>query len=114
MLLWNRTTGEIVGENIKAAAGFRDRLRGLMFSRNFPEHGGLVIRPCRGVHTFFMRYPLDILLLNAQGRIIYKKESLPPNRVTPFLRQAETAVELPGGSMSGKKIYRGDELIFFK
>ena len=110
MFLLNKTTGEVLAKKVKLADDFKGRLKGLMFTRVFPACGALIIEPCRGIHTFFMCYPLDILLLDERNKVIYKQESLPPGRFTPFSCRSKIAVELPAGSLKGKEVSLGDEI----
>ncbi len=110
MFLVNKTTGEVLAEKVKLADNFGGRLKGLMFTKVFPAYGAVIIKPCRGIHTFFMCYPLDILLLDERNKVIYKQESLPPGRFTPFLSRSRIAVELPAGSLKGKEVSLGDEV----
>lgn len=110
MILYNWTTREVLARDVNVAYCFAKRFKGLMFTKKFPDCGGLIIKPCGGVHTFFMRYPLDVILLDEQNRIIYKKINMPPNRITSYFRRSRTAVELPGGSLLGRDVSHGDEL----
>lgn len=109
--LVNLTTGEVLAGGLKYASSFKERLRGLMFTREFPRGlGGLIIDPCRGVHTFFMGYPIDVLFLDGEGQVVYLQQSLRPYRVSPYLRDARLAVELPAGTLQGKETRRGHHL----
>lgn len=112
MRLVNKRTGQVIKENLKLIDSFSGRLMGLMFTRSFPQGEGVVIKPCQGVHTFFMRYPIDVILLDGDDRVVYAKLSLKPYRVTPFLLKARTAVEMPAGTLQDGSVSYGDKLIF--
>jgi len=107
----NKSSGETIAQEAIAADTFWLRFKGLMFTENFPSCDGIIIEPCSGVHTFFMRYSIDVLLLNKVGVVIYKKETLKPNRFTPFTASAYRAVELPSKTLKDKKVDLGDEII---
>ncbi|OZI63289.1 hypothetical protein CAL28_10835 [Bordetella genomosp. 11] len=78
------------------AGGWRGRLRGLLCRRR-PRPGlALWLAPCRAVHTFGMRYPLDIVFLDAGGRAVSVVRGLRPWRVALCLR-AVSVVELEAG-----------------
>jgi len=114
-VLYNRTTRQVLARELKVAHHFLERLKGLMFTKKFPECGGLIIEPCGGVHTFFMRYPLDIILIDAQNVVLYKKIAILPNRLTPYFKCSRIAVELPAGTLLQQSVSLGDELqILFK
>ena len=65
---------------IVAAAGLQHRLLGLALRRRRPDHALLIPR-CRSVHTFGMRFPLDLIWLDSEGRVLRVDEAVPPWRV---------------------------------
>ncbi|MFW7342790.1 DUF192 domain-containing protein [Pollutimonas sp. H1-120] len=78
------------------AATFRQRLLGLHAYPGLPWHAGLCIIPCNAVHTFGLRYAIDVVFLNRHGRVIQCMKDLPPWRAAICLRAA-CVVELPAG-----------------
>ncbi len=77
------------------------RLRGLLFRPPLEEGEALLIRPCAQVHTFFMRYPLDLLFIDDQWRVLAVCRNLPPWRISPWVRRAAAVVELKAGAAAG-------------
>jgi uncharacterized protein len=76
---------------VRVAEGFNQRLKGLAFS----EPGEpLLLRRCRSVHTFGMRFALDLLWLDAHGDVIRTDRAVPPRRVRLCLR-ARAVLEVP-------------------
>ena len=73
-----------------------DRLRGLLGSPPPAPGHALLITPCASVHTAFMRYPIDVVFLNRQGRILKVVEALPPWRAAGCWRARHT-LELAAG-----------------
>jgi uncharacterized membrane protein (UPF0127 family) len=71
----------ILGSTVPIASSLRIRLMGLAFLRHERAGAGLLIPRCRSVHTFGMRFPLDVLFLDAEGRVIELRRSVPPCRV---------------------------------
>lgn len=67
---------------IKVANGFWQRFKGLMFSRPIADDEAFLIRGCSSVHTFFMRYELDLAYLDEAGRIVQLKKNMPPWRMS--------------------------------
>lgn len=80
---------------LHCAAGFLERLLGV-WARPVLEHQGLWLRPCRAIHTFGLSGPLDVLFLDAQGKILRQFVYVKPNRVL-WERSAHSVIELPGG-----------------
>jgi uncharacterized membrane protein (UPF0127 family) len=79
---------------IREAAGFRERLLGLAFRREAPHGEALLIPRCRSVHTFGMRFPLDIAFLDEHGSVMRLERSVPPRRVL-YCRGASAVLETP-------------------
>lgn len=87
------------------------RMRGLLGRVGLPAGEGLLIRPCMGIHTFFMRFPIDAVFLDRNNRIVALYHALPPNRMTRVYRKAVSVLELPAGTV-GADVAVGDMLVF--
>jgi uncharacterized membrane protein (UPF0127 family) len=72
---------------------FRERLVGLAWSRS-PRAAALLLPQCRSIHTFGMRFPLDLFWLDAHGEIVRVDRGVPPWRVKRC-RAARSVVEVP-------------------
>ncbi|MFZ5974776.1 MAG: DUF192 domain-containing protein [Bacillota bacterium] len=92
----------------RAANPFR-RFKGLMGRRELLEGEGLLIIPCNQVHTFRMRFPLDVLYLTRDMRIA-RIVTLEPGRVGPRVKEAASVLEVAAGSAAQWKIAEGDYL----
>ncbi len=90
---------------IPVAKGFRTRLRGLA-CRDREEAGpGLLIPRCASVHTFGMRFELDVYFLDRDGRVLRVRRRVSPNRVL-WRRGARKVLEIPsaaGGETRGSR-----------
>jgi uncharacterized membrane protein (UPF0127 family) len=75
------------------ARGFRERLIGLGWSRT-PRAVALLLPRCRSVHTFGMRYPLDLYWLDGRGEIVRVDRGVRPCRVVRC-PGARSVVEVP-------------------
>ncbi|MCL6549143.1 MAG: DUF192 domain-containing protein [Alicyclobacillus sp.] len=88
--------GSVVVQRLRVANGFLQRLRGLMFHTLEPGQGLLIPR-CSGVHTCFMRMPVDVLFLSPAGVVVQVVKEMPPWRVSPLVRGAAHVLEcFPG------------------
>lgn len=92
------STGRVVVENLDIADRPWSRLLGWQFRRRPPKGVGLLIVPCRSVHTCFVRFSLDVLGLDRQGRVVAARRGLRPWRVACFPRDVHAVLELPAGS----------------
>lgn len=79
--------------SVRTAASFRERLLGLALRREPPDHALLIPR-CRSVHTFGMRFALDLHWLGPDGEVIRVDRRVPPWRVRSC-RAAAAVVEHP-------------------
>jgi len=104
---WNGRTGGALSTRLARADSFRARLRGLLGRRELPPGEGLWIVPCRSVHTAFMRFPIDVVFLDLQGRVTALHRRLPPWR-TAGGRGGVTALELPAGTIDASATEPGD------
>ncbi|WBL62837.1 DUF192 domain-containing protein [Thauera sp. WB-2] len=82
--------------NIRRAGHFLSRLRGLLGTAALAPGHALLITPCAAVHTAFMRYPIDVVFIDADERIAKVVEALPPWRATACA-SARHALELGAG-----------------
>jgi uncharacterized membrane protein (UPF0127 family) len=97
MELRNRDTGSMIARSVLEANSFFKRLRGLMFTASLKDDCALHLTPCRSVHTFFMKYPIDVVYLDALGIIVGFDERLEPNRLGTVVPHTRSVIELPAG-----------------
>ncbi|HVY97241.1 MAG TPA: DUF192 domain-containing protein [Solirubrobacterales bacterium] len=82
-----------VGE-VRVAAGFRARLLGLALVPRERAGAGLLIPRCSSVHTFGMRFALDVYFLDGEGRVLFVHRAVPPRRLR-WCRGARAVLEVP-------------------
>lgn len=93
---------------VRRAATFWSRLLGLMLLPHLPPAQGLLLTPCRSVHTCFMRFALDVVFLDADLRVVAVVERLPPWRFTQRQPRARHALELAAGEAERLSLRCGD------
>jgi hypothetical protein len=69
------------------------------------------IVPSRGIHTFGLRFPIDVIYLDAQNRVIHVIENLGPLRIAGIRRQCASVLELPAHTIYGTGTQVGDQLL---
>lgn len=92
-------TGDVVVHSLEVADGPWSRFRGLQLRRGLPPGSGLLLVPCPSVHTFFMRFPIDVLLLDRQGVVVAVRRAVRPWRAVMPVHGAYATLELPAGSV---------------
>ncbi len=110
MRVVNVTRGTVVCHQARLAASFWDRLRGLMFRPALAPEDGLLLVPEWSVHTFFMRFPIDVLFLDRDNVVLAAYVRVPPNRLGPIHRGAHKVLELPAGAVERSGTRKGDRL----
>jgi uncharacterized membrane protein (UPF0127 family) len=109
MKLRVRYKEKILSENIALADTFGNRVIGLMFRESPKDSDGLLLEPCNSIHTFFMRYPLDVVFLNRGDVVVKVIRNLRPWRMTPIYFRARKTLELPAGKLPAD-VREGDQL----
>jgi uncharacterized membrane protein (UPF0127 family) len=104
----NVTTGRVIATRVKIAQDFRSRSVGLLNRTSFSEDEGLLIKPCNSIHTFFMKFPIDVLFLDKYGKIVRTVEGLVPWRFAGSLGSAYMVLELATGKIEKQGIKTGE------
>lgn len=114
---FNRTRTTYLATELLVASTHWSRFRGLMATdaARFRRGQGLWIVPCHGVHTFAMRFPIDVLYLDQEKIVIHIEDSLKPWRMAAIRARAASVLELPSGMVEETKTTVGDQVdIFFQ
>ena len=88
------------------------RMKGLLGRKGLHNGHGLWIRPCKSIHTFFMKFPIDVIFVSDGDRVVEMYHSLRPFRMTRWICEARSALELPSGVLVSCPTEVGDQLIF--
>ena len=101
----------VVCERCVVASSPFARMRGLLGRSGLESGEGLLLRPASSVHTFFMRFAIDVVFLGREGEVLKVAKRVPPWR-TAAARGAKAVVELPAGEAGRRGIRVGDRLGF--
>src|SRR5207247_4975968 len=112
MRVINATTGKILASRAEAARTPWSQFKGLMGRTLLPRDGGLVLPRTRGVHTHFMRFPIDVAFYDKAGVIVGLEHKLPTWRFSAYHWRDSGAVELPAGLLRASGTLRGHALTF--
>jgi hypothetical protein len=107
--LVNQRTHAEVATRVEVAVTRRTRRKGLLGRTGLDDSSALILAPCAAVHTMFMRFAIDLVFVDAEGRALRLVSNLAPWRIAvhPF---AHAVVELPAGSLSQRPVKPGDRL----
>ena len=103
--------GRHLASIVEGAFDSASRRKGLLTRSSFEPGQALVIAPCSGVHTFFMRFAIDVVFVSRDGAVVKVASHLRPWRVAGALR-AFAAIELPDGTIETTGTRAGDRLEF--
>jgi len=106
----NGRNGRIIASELRVAHTPWARARGLLGKKALRQGEGLLIRPCLGVHTFFMKFPIDVVFLDRSNRVLATVESLKPQRVTRLMPACGSVLEVAAGTVAYSGTSRGDEI----
>ena len=109
---FNQTRQRFLATHLSVAQTHWSRLRGLLGASadDFRNGCGLWIRPCRGVHTLAMSFPIDVVYLDRDGTVVYLERNLQPWRFAPIRLQAASVLELPIHSIAETETALGDRI----
>ena len=88
-------------------SGVRGRMRGLLGRDGID--GVMVLPRCRNVHTFGMRFPIDVAFCDRDG-VVIRAVTMPPRRISPMVWRAQTVLEAEAGALERWGVQVGDRL----
>ena len=98
MPIVNATPGIPCPYRVYLANTLSSRLIGLLGTTGSDPEMALWIVPCSSIHTFGMKYPIDALFLDGEGRVVRILQHLMPNRVLKPVPSVKSVLELPAGA----------------
>lgn len=110
LMLWNERSQRPLATHLEGAFDSASRRRGLLGRDSLAEGSALIIAPCQAVHTFRMRFPIDIVFADRQGRVVHVRSHVGAGRLAGAWRAFAT-IELPAGAVQQGDVRIGDRLI---
>jgi uncharacterized membrane protein (UPF0127 family) len=109
MVLVNATKKTVVSDNCHFANTVLKRMVGLLNRGQFGAGEGLLLDRCYGIHTFGMRFPIDVLFLDKDLCVIRAVKALPPYR-TCVVKKSVYVLEVPVGALDASHTSEGDQI----
>lgn len=109
MVLVNATKKTLVSDNCHFANTVLKRMVGLLSRGQFGKGEGLLFDRCYGIHTFGMRFPIDVLFLDKDLHVIRAVKALPPYR-TCVVKKSVYVLEVPVGALDASRTVEGDQI----
>jgi uncharacterized protein len=107
--LWNARSRRLIAHTIVSAFEPAARRKGLLGRDAFEAGSAMVIAPTNAIHTFWMRFSIDVVFVRRNGTVVKVQRNVPPWRAVVALR-SYAVIELPSGTVGPHDINVGDVL----
>jgi uncharacterized protein len=111
LCVFNRTRESFLSLSVTLADTHLRRLKGLLGKMSLKSDEGLWTIPSQGVHTLFMMFPIDVLYLDENNRVIHIVENLGTFRMSPIRRDSASVLQLPTRTVFSSGTRVGDQLV---
>ena len=108
-ILRNARHQHVVARHIESAFDRKTRNHGLLGRPSLSPEDALILAPCNSIHTFFMKFAIDVAFVDRDGRILRARHAVRPWRLQAALR-AFAVVELAAGVLARSDTRAGDRL----
>jgi len=109
MALKNSRSGAVIASSVELAMTSAERRRGLLGRDSMAPDSAIVITRCNAVHTFWMRFAIDVAFVDSSGTVKKVVEGLSPWRIAGTLF-ASTVIEFPAGTLKNGVLQVGDRV----
>ena len=112
VVIRHTATRVVLADRAELATGLRQRMVGLLGRAGLPEGGAMVFPRCNAIHTWFMRFPIDVVFLRDRApnwHVVRAVPGLRPFRLA-WVWGADTVVELPAGTLARTPVQVGESL----
>ncbi len=112
MRVFNQTRNVPLIIQGRLANTFWLRLRGLLGVTSLQKEEGLVLAGEKSIHTLFMKFPIDVVYVDKDYKVIRTDANMVPYRLGPFITQSVYILEMPVGTIANTATRVGDQLKF--
>lgn len=105
----NVTKNTMLADAVEVADTSKKRRTGLLKHTSLPPGQGLWLVPCEGIHTFGMKFPIDVVFLDRRCKVLKIRPSMPRSRMS-ICFWAHSVLELPAGTLAATGTVAGDQL----
>ncbi len=110
---YSEKSKESIINDINMTENFMERFLGLMGKSDVGAEA-LLIEPCKSIHMFFMKMPIDAVFLDKNGRILAVEKNLKPWSVSGIYKNGRSVMEMPSGSADRLGLECGEVLGFYE
>jgi uncharacterized membrane protein (UPF0127 family) len=106
-------TQQVLATRAAMARTAVERMRGLLGRRRLEEGEGLIFPSCRAIHTCGMRFAIDAVFTNGDGKVVAIMPWLRPWRVSRIVWRSQAVIELPAGTAKQAQLVVGDRVLLY-
>lgn len=92
---------KVIADKLVMKDSFFGRLVGLLSRKGLKDGEGIILNPCTQIHTFFMRFDIDVVFISKDFKVVAVRENMPPWRMSPLYLNARYTLEVKGGYLKG-------------
>ncbi|MCU0651423.1 MAG: DUF192 domain-containing protein [Candidatus Omnitrophica bacterium] len=111
MKIINQSKNTLLADKAVIACTPLARMRGLLGRAELKLGEALILKPCNSVHTFFMRFAIDVLFLDKNNRVNKIISVMKPFCISGIYLRSHSAIELPAGMIKSSLTTQGDTLL---
>jgi uncharacterized membrane protein (UPF0127 family) len=109
--VFNKTRQAFLGLSVRKADTVLSRLRGLLGKTRLRSGEGLWVQPSQGVHTIGLLFPIDVIYLDADNRVLLTVENLATFRISPVKSRCRSVLQFPTRTVSASGTQAGDQIL---
>jgi uncharacterized protein len=104
-------TGTVIASQADKAETLQARMVGLLGHSRLPDDEALIFEGCRSIHTFGMRFPIDVVFVDRSWVVVHLMPNLPPGRLPMPVWGGWGVLELAAGRIAKTGLQIGDQLV---
>ena len=108
MKIINQTKNTALAQNASIACTTFERIKGLLGRKKLEGGEALIIKSCNSIHTCFMQFPIDVLFLDRNNKVIRAISAMKPFRISNIYLSAASVIELPANTIQNTSTSVGD------
>ena len=111
MRVLNKSKGTVITTRMRVADSPWTRFWGLIGRKALADGEALLLKPCSSIHTIFMRFPIDVVFIDAHNQVVKVVSELQPFRLAVALHDTQSVLELEAGAATQADVAPGDRLV---
>lgn len=110
----NQTQNTVLAEYAQVAQTFTTRAKGLLGKKYLQEGSGLLIKPCKQIHSIGMKFNLDAVFIAKDNTVCHLHHDMKPGHISAYINQALYVLEMPAGRIQESGTCVGDVIEFIE